>query len=757
MNLKLLIACALLVFPFTSGEAKDFRHNGNELTFEQLRIRLLSPTSFSLQTGDDFRFDPVRLDLGITDLPSETVDCRVERSGKGYRISTDAITIHYDPSRPLDNGGIRVEGIVQIADLAAPDTLNLGGVIGALDNCDGRRCYAEQNDITSESHLRPNPQNGILSRRGYTVLKHTPDALNQYHAGETFNELYVFCYGTNYRQALSDFFAVAGEIPMLPKWSLGLIYSRWKDYNDNDYKAIITGFRSRGIPLDAVILDMCWHVDDWYGYRYDTRNFPDMKGFLAWTEAQHIKTGFNHHSGCIYKDDPDVREFCRRAGLDYEQSIVDGPSFEPEIRVVQYDTRNERHFKAFYDLYLTRMIKDGFDFHWVDGANSIYSAELYDRYLREGTGLRPLVLNRQQDYTLCNHRYPAGFSGDTYATWATMRRTVEETIKGGNNGVWWSHDIGGYMPQGVDGYIPDGEMFARWAQLGAVSPLMRLHAKKDLFWYPVKSSPDGWDGGSRLPWEWGPTVMESIKASIRLRAALNPYIYTLMREAHDKGIPVCRGMYLDHAECDEAYRFDQFMFGDALLAAPAMQPSGNGQHGVTERSIWLPEGAWYDYFTRERLDGGRFVTRTSDIYTFPLYVRSGAVIPTTSVGDYVSKPLTDLTIQVYASTEEARTTFDLYEDQGENFDYEKGLSRRTRLIYDHSGNGLHRITVEAARGSYPEAVAERDCTIEVIGLENPSDVRINGAKAEGWSLRNGLLRIPCGTHAVTDTLNIEIR
>lgn len=757
MNLKLLIACVLFSFPFTNGQAKDFRQNGNIFTFKQVRIQLLSPTSFSLQEGKGFRFDNVRLDLGITDLPTEPITCRIEQSGKTYRISTDSITILYDPAQPLCNGGIRVEGIVQITDLTTPDTQNLGGVIGALDNCDGPRCYAEQNDITSESHLRPNPQDGILSRRGYTVLKHTPDALNQYHAGESFDELYVFCYGKNYRQALSDFFAVAGEIPMLPKWALGLIYSRWKDYNDNDYKEIIQGFRSREIPLDAVILDMCWHVDHWYGYRYDTNNFPDMKGFLAWTESQHIKTGFNHHSGCIYKDDPDVKEFCRRAGLDYEQSIVDGPSFEPEIRVVQYDTRNERHFKAFYDLYLTRMIKDGFDFHWVDGANSIYSAELYDRYLREGTGLRPLVLNRQQDYTLCNHRYPAGFSGDTYATWATMRRTVEETIKGGNNGVWWSHDIGGYMPQGEDGYIPDGEMFARWAQLGAVSPLMRLHAKKDLFWYPVKNSPDDWDGGSRLPWEWGPTVLKSIKASIRLRAALNPYIYTLMREAHDNGIPVCRGMYLDHADCDEAYRFDQFMFGDAFLAAPAMQPSGNGQHGVTERTVWLPEGVWYDYFTRERFEGNRFISRTSDIQTFPLYVRSGAIIPITSIGDYVSKPLSDLTIQVYASAESVQTDFDLYEDQGENFDYEKGLSRRTRLVYDHSEEGPHRIIIEAARGSYPEAVSERDYTIEVIGLGKTSSVWINGVKTEDWSREGDLLSIPCGTHAVSDTLNIEIR
>ena len=523
MQLKTLLTTALLM-ALTAGTAKEYRRSGNAVSFRKARIEVLSPTMFSVREGDNYRFAPIRIDLGITELPSAPVTFDIAKEGTAYRIATDEITIVYDPAQPLTAGGIRVEGAASVAELGAEDTQNLGGVVGALDNCDGEKCYSEQNDITSSHDVRPTPQDGILSRRGYTVLKHTQDQLNLFREGQPYEELYVLCYGKDYRRAFTDFFSIAGDIPMFPKWSLGLIYSRWRDYTDEDYKEIVAGFRKERIPLDAVILDMCWHVDHWYGYKYDTKNFPDMRGFQNWAESQHIKTGFNHHSGCIYKDDPKVREFCRRAGLDYDKSIVDGPSFEPEIRVVQYDTRNERHFKSFYDLYLAEMIDDGFDFHWVDGANSIYSAELYHRYLSEGTGKRPLVLNRQQNYTLCNHRYPAGFSGDTYATWATMRRTVEVTLKGGNNGVWWSHDIGGYMPQGTDGYIPDGEMFARWAQLGAFSPLMRFHAKKDLFWHPARTCPDGWDGGSRLPWEWGPTVLESIRNSVRLRAALNPYI-----------------------------------------------------------------------------------------------------------------------------------------------------------------------------------------------------------------------------------------
>ena len=753
MQLKTLLTTALLM-ALTAGTAKEYRRSGNAVSFRKARIEVLSPTMFSVREGDNYRFAPIRIDLGITELPSAPVTFDIAKEGTAYRIATDEITIVYDPAQPLTAGGIRVEGAASVAELGAEDTQNLGGVVGALDNCDGEKCYSEQNDITSSHDVRPTPQDGILSRRGYTVLKHTQDQLNLFREGQPYEELYVLCYGKDYRRAFTDFFSIAGDIPMFPKWSLGLIYSRWRDYTDEDYKEIVAGFRKERIPLDAVILDMCWHVDHWYGYKYDTKNFPDMRGFQNWAESQHIKTGFNHHSGCIYKDDPKVREFCRRAGLDYDKSIVDGPSFE--IRVVQYDTRNERHFKSFYDLYLAEMIDDGFDFHWVDGANSIYSAELYHRYLSEGTGKRPLVLNRQQNYTLCNHRYPAGFSGDTYATWATMRRTVEVTLKGGNNGVWWSHDIGGYMPQGTDGYIPDGEMFARWAQLGAFSPLMRFHAKKDLFWHPARTCPDGWDGGSRLPWEWGPTVLESIRNSVRLRAALNPYIYTLMRAAHDTGVPLCRGMYLDWPERDEAYRFDQYLFGEAFLVAPAMRPSGDGQHGVTERSLWLPEGAWYDYFTGKRLEGGCEITRTSDIRSFPLYVRAGSLVPMTEPGDYVSAPLTTLTLRAYAPVGNCRTTFDLYEDEGENFDYEKGLNRRTLLTYDCS-DGIQRLSVETPRGDYPEAVAERTCNVEIVGTPKPALVTVNGVVCNTWSWDNDLLTVRCGTFSATQPVTIEIR
>lgn len=753
MKQKKAITILFLLLAATGLGAKEYRKSGNTITFDKVKIDILSPSMFSVRPASGGKAEDVKTDLGVVSIPDAKVDYTVCREGESFSIRTDDYIIVYDPAKPLAQGGISVRGL--IGRLDTPDSLNLGGMVGALDNCDGERCHSEQNDIRSSYDIRPTHPNGPLSRRGYTVLKHQQDMLNIWQPWEDYKELYVLCYGSDYRKGLKDFFSIAGRVPMFPQWSLGFIYSRWKDYKDTDYHEIVEGFRKRNFPIDAVILDMCWHVDNWYGYRYDTANFPDMKGFLKWAEDCRIKVGFNHHSGCIWKDDPKVRDFCRNAGLDYEASIVDGPSFEPDKRVVQYDTRNERHFKSFYDLYLKEMIADGFDFHWVDGANSIYSAELYNRYLMEDTGKRPIVLNRQQDYTLCNHRYPAAFSGDTYATWETMHREIEVTIKGGNCGIWWSHDIGGYMPQGEDGYIPDGEMFARWCQFGAFSPIMRFHAKKDVFWYPAVRNEGDWDGGSRLPWTWGGTVEESIRQSVRLRAALHPYIYANMRIAHDEGMPICRGMYFSYPEDSEAYSYDQYMFGESFLVAPVTMPSGKGQHGSTSRDIWLPEGMWYDFYTNETIEGDRTISRESDIFSMPLYVKEGAIIPTAAVGDYVEAPFSQMTLNVYAFSKDGSSTFSLYEDDGENLEYMDGKFRTTGISYVREGD-LSTITVNPSEGDFENGIAEREYTLRLICPDRISEVSVNGAAA-AFTENGDIFEIALGKHGVREGITIRIR
>ncbi len=732
------IANKILLIIFTALSTSDcfsigYKIQDNSLSFKDVCIQILTPTMFRVQQG--IHQTPPVTDLGVVNVKFNKVPFSIKQQNHRYSIQTDSLTILYDSSKKLMQGGIEVflrrHSNFALQTLADKDTLNLGGVIPSLDNCKGDVKYAEQNDVGSKSHLHLIPD-GILSRRGFTVLRHTKDTLYMYKEGDKYQDLYVLGYGDDFKQAFNDFYRLAGKMPMLPKWSLGFIYSRWADYTANDYKHIVYKFRQERIPIDAVVLDMCWHTNEWYGYQIDTNNFPDIKAFNLWADNEHIETGFNHHSGAIYSKDPNIQEFCKEAELNYNKALIPGMSWEPNIKDIHYDTKNKRQFSAFYDLYISPLIKDGFDFLWVDGENSIYSSDWYQDDLSKETQKRSFVLNRLHSNVLCNQRYPVGFSGDTYISWETMAYSLVADIKGGNCGVYWSHDIGGYMPQGPSGYPPSGEMFARWLQLGAVSPIFRVHAKKAEYWTPpVKSG--NFDQGSRLPWEWGDTVLRSARVSIQLRYKLLPYIYTMTRNAHDTGMPLCRGLYLAYPQSNESYRYDEYLFGDNFLVAPILHASNKGTDAETSRTLWLPQGDWYDFFTKNFYQGNQTIFVAKSIFQFPLYVKAGSIIPMSPYQNYSSAPLDTLIIVAYTPTKSTKTAFNLYEDDGSSFLFKQNQFRWIKLSYEYTDHIAQTIVIQKPKESFAGNVMQRAYKIKIINTTQPKMVYLNGHTFTNWS------------------------
>jgi alpha-glucosidase (family GH31 glycosyl hydrolase) len=760
---------AIIFFLFSfvfinDSNAQSYKIQGNSIFLNGLRIQILTPTMIRIQKEINNDYSD-KTDLGVVNLEFPVIQFHISNNNDIYEIVTDSLTITYNPLIELTNGGIKIRfHDFKLNCLSEKDSSNLGGAIGSLDNCKGNKKYKEQNDVGSPSELHLIP-NGILSRRGFTVLKHSPDTLYFYKAGESFNDLYVLAYGNNYKQAFKDFYSLAGKIPMMPKWSLGFIYSRWKDYKAGDYKYIVSRFRKEKIPIDAIILDMCWHTDYWYGFRYDTSNFPDMKAFHQWTDSVHLKTGFNHHAGAIYYKDPQVHEFCLAANINYDSALTAGLPWEPQEKIIRYDPSNEKQFKTFYHIYLSRLMKDGLDFHWVDGESSIYSSDLYQKYTSDFTGKRAVVMNRLHDNVLSNHRYPFGFSGDTFISWETMAYSLEANIKGGNNGVYWSHDIGGYMPQGPAGYPPNAEIFARWLQLGVVSPIFRVHAKKDLFWTPPRKLGD-FDLGSRLPWEWGDSVLNSAKISIQLRYKLLPYIYTMTRIAYEQGIPLCRGLYIDYPESDSAYRYDEFMFGNNLLSAPILNSSETTDGKITKRTLWLPKGEWYDYFTQQIYRGDKEITLAKSLFEFPLFVKAGSILPIAPYQDYSGASMDSLIILAYSPKESGENIFRLYEDDGESFLFQQNQYRWINLKYDYETDHLHKIVIDKSEGSFKGEEEKRAYKIFIINSAKPKRLTINGKEIDYsngknsennwiWDKKSKVITVVVGARNIDEVVTID--
>ena len=283
---------------------------------------------------------------------------------------------------------------------------------------------------------------------------------------------------------------------------------------------------------------------------------------------------------------------------------------------------------------------------------------------------RPLIFSRWGG--LGNHRYPIGFSGDTFGGWATLAALPRFTATSANVGFgWWSHDIGGHFGQ------VSGELLTRWIQFGVLSPCLRLHAAKNPLW-------------ERQPWAFR-EALDAIRQAFELRYRLAPYLYTMARHTHEWGIALCRPMYYAYPEHESAYHaHGQYQLGDDLVAAPITEPA-DPLTGMATKDVWIPPGTWYRFDNGKEFVGPRWTRLSCDLETILLFARAGAVVPLARPALHLADVAKDwLDILVFPGSD---GSFRLYEDDGVSLDYLHGDFEWTALSYAHptTQSGLFRI------------------------------------------------------------------
>ena len=221
---------------------------------------------------------------------------------------------------------------------------------------------------------------------------------------------------------------------------------------------------------------------------------------------------------------------------------------------------------------------------------------------------RPFIFSRWGG--LGNHRYPIGFSGDTFITWDSLAFQPYFTATAANVGYgWWSHDIGGHM-----GGVEDRELYTRWVQFGVFSPILRLHSTNNPF-------------HERRPWGYDAEVLGITRQAMQLRHALIPYLYSMAWLNHKQGIPPIRPMYYLYPDMDQAYSCpNQYTFGSELIAAPFTSPR-DADTRLSRQVIWLPPGDWFNFFDGRYFEGDSWQAVYGDLGEIPVFARSGAIIP----------------------------------------------------------------------------------------------------------------------------------
>lgn len=527
-------------------------------------------------------------------------------------------------------------------------------------------------------------------------------------------DLYFFGYGRRYREAVHDFQRLSGPAPLLPRFALGNWWSRYYRYSQDEYLDLMDRFKAEGIPFTTSVIDMDWHlVDDvdprfgsgWTGYTWNRKLFPDPKAFLGALHGRGLKTTLNVHP----------RDGIRAFEEPYAKAAatvgVDAEAQEP----VEFDLTNPRFVRAYFDMHHD-LEADGIDFWWLDwqqggvtrqpGLDPLWVLN-HLHYCDSGReGRWPLTFSRFAGPG--SQRYPVGFSGDTVITWESLRFQPYFTATASNIGYgWWSHDIGGHM----FGYR-DEELEARWYQLGAFSPINRLHSSCSPF-------------SGKEPWNFHEPVRSAMVDVLRLRQALTPYLHTMNWRAALDGDPIVEPMYWDEPNNNEAYQVpDEFRFGTELLVAPIVDPADKASmRGKAD--MWLPQGEWFDFFDgrRYRADdpAGRRMQAWRTIDRIPAFAKAGGIVPMQSDPlDNSSENPAALDVLVFPGADGA---FTMREDSGvfaevcgETAGARPQACAETAMSWRWDEGRAPQFVIEAASGNTAVVPERRDWTVVFRGV-----------------------------------------
>lgn len=623
-------------------------------------------------------------------------------------IETEHLQVRYQLERPFAPDTLTISG----AALAAPwhfgqgDVDNLQGTTRTLDT------------ISGSIQLEP----GLLSRAGWTVIddSHTlvfnEDGWLEVRQREaTQCDFYFLGYGRDYAACLSEYGQITGNTPLLPRWALGNWWSRYWEYSADDLKSLMQAFQAHNVPLSVCIVDMDWHlvnvgegISGWTGYTWNTDLFPDPPAFVAWLHQQGLKTSLNLHPALgIRPYEAQYGDMAKRLGIDpASQETIDFNIADPDFA------------NAYFDLLHHPQEADGIDFWWMDwqqgeltqlpGLDPLWwlnHLHFYD-LARDGDK-RPFIFSRWGG--LGNHRYPIGFSGDTHVDWPSFDFQPYFTATAANVGYgWWSHDIGGHM-WGQE----DAELYARWVQFGAFSPILRLHSTKNAF-------------HDRRPWGFDNAEVENVaRDAMQLRHALIPYLYTMSWQNAQTNQPPIRPMYHDHPQETAAYACpQQYTFGSELIAAPFTQPAAADTQ-LARQAVWLPAGDWYHFFTGEYFAGDSWQAQYGRLRDIPVFAKAGAIVPLAPKvgwGGVANPSLLD--VFVFAG---ADNVFVLYEDDGETLAYKDGRYALTSFTQSWSEPEMT-VTIAAVQGDASVVPTRRSYQLHLVGVRD--DVAVTALLGE---------------------------
>ncbi len=572
---------------------------------------------------------------------------------------------------------------------------------------------------------------------------------------------YYFIHGNNMDEVIAGYRTLTGKAPIVPKWALGFWQSRERYKTQQELLDAVAEFRKRKIPLDNIVLDWSyWKEAEWGSQEFDETRFPSPDSMINSLHHKYNTQIMISVWPKFYEGIAAYKTFDQQGWL-YKKNIADrqrdwiGKGYVSTF----YDAFSEDARKGFWELIRKKIYTKGIDAWWMDASEpDILSnvnpeqrklqmsptaigpaAEYLNAYpLQNAKGIYEGQRSTDPDKRVFlltrsgfagSQRYAAAiWSGDIGSTWIDMKNQISAGLNFSMSGLpYWTMDIGGFVvPEKFE--KPDAESLeewrelnTRWYQFGAFVPLFRAHGQ-----FPFREI-----------YNIAPERHGAYKSFIyynQLRYRLMPYLYSLAGAVYHDNYTMMRGLAMDFANDTAVLNIaDQYMFGPSLLINPVYS------YQQRSRKVYLPKGGgWFDLYSGKYLEGGQAIDAAAPYERMPVFVKEGSILPTGPALQYaMEKPADTITLTIYGGKD---ASFKLYEDDGKQYDYEKGAFSTIEMKYSHSTNTL---TIGERNGSFEGMLKKRCFRIRLITLEKPQafDANTRGQKEVVYTGKELIVRL----------------
>ena len=561
----------------------------------------------------------------------------------------------------------------------------------------------------------------MVSTNGYGIFWNNPSRsrVNNrfihmlYLSAEVADQIdYYFIYGPEPDQIIASYRQLTGDAPMFGRWAYGFWQCKNKYQSQQDLETVAGKYRAEHIPVDNIVQDWFWWTN--MGVMEWNDHYPNPQAMIDKLHAEHF-----HLMVSIWP-------YFRPGSAVYDQFDKNGwfidkmkaPNYHP-LGQALYDPTNPAAAQQYWANANTALFQKGVDAWWLDtdepeteGSenNLLTSKQLYlgsgARYANVFPNFHTAVVadgqraasDQKRVFILSRSAYAGSqrngitaWSGDVLSDWVTFQRQIPAGLNYAISGMpYWTTDIGGFISGGNLNDPNFRELFVRWFQFGAFSPIFRVHGTRN---------PD-----ENELWSYGPEAQKILVEYDTLRYRLLPYIYSQAWQVTSNHGTIMRPLVMDWRNDVEAQNTsDEFLFGPAILVAPVTQK------GAVSRSVYLPRALWYDFWTGEKQQGGKRIEADAPLSKLPLMVRAGSILPMGPAMEWsTQKPADPIELRIYSG---ADGDFTLYEDENDNYNYQKGAHATIAL---HWNDAAKTLTLGKREGSFPGMLSEHTFNVVVV-------------------------------------------